>query len=318
VHPPGRYSSYNNAGYTVAGRVIEVLTGKTWHQALRDEILEPAGLRDSISLPEEALLRRAAVGHRLDDSGQLVIHQRWRLPHAIAAAGSCLCTTAADLVRFGLLHLRQGRTADGTEILSRQSVAEMQRRQATQTGGAGRGLGWNLGLRAGSRSLSHGGGTLGQSSNLVVLPDAGIVMGTVTNGPGGHAVISGIESWSLNELGLTEPPAGSADGGAANTVRLDVDAARFVGTYRRLNVETTIALEGTHLVWSSRYTGTLAEILPSPPPIRLVPVDELKLATVGPDGNPTAGYIEFFEPDDSGRPLYVLAGHVAKRVPAGD
>ena len=43
--------------------MIEKLTGKTWDQAMRERLFTPLGLTSTVTLPEEALLHAAAVGH---------------------------------------------------------------------------------------------------------------------------------------------------------------------------------------------------------------------------------------------------------------
>ncbi|WP_279581206.1 serine hydrolase [Fodinicola feengrottensis] len=62
-HPIGATWSYCNSGFVLAGRVIEKLTGDTWDAAMRARIFTPLGLERAVTLPEEALLQRAAVGH---------------------------------------------------------------------------------------------------------------------------------------------------------------------------------------------------------------------------------------------------------------
>ncbi len=67
--PPGTAISYSSVGYNVLGRIIEVLTGKVWDQALDDLLLTPLGLTRTMTLPEQALRFRAAMGH-LGEPGQ--------------------------------------------------------------------------------------------------------------------------------------------------------------------------------------------------------------------------------------------------------
>lgn len=62
-HPIGATQSYCNAGFTIAGRVIERLTGKVWDAALREQIIEPLGLTHTHTLPEDVLRFRGAMGH---------------------------------------------------------------------------------------------------------------------------------------------------------------------------------------------------------------------------------------------------------------
>ena len=60
---PGELFSYNNVGFSVLGRLVEVLRGKTWEQALVDHIVTPLGLTHVAPSAYEAILFRAAVGH---------------------------------------------------------------------------------------------------------------------------------------------------------------------------------------------------------------------------------------------------------------
>ncbi len=50
---PGEVWSYNNAGFNVAGRVIEVTSGQTIHNAFRSLVFEPLGLRRSFTRIED-------------------------------------------------------------------------------------------------------------------------------------------------------------------------------------------------------------------------------------------------------------------------
>ena len=45
--PLGKIWSYNNAGFTLAGRVIEAVTGQTYEQAVRELVLDPLGMDHS-------------------------------------------------------------------------------------------------------------------------------------------------------------------------------------------------------------------------------------------------------------------------------
>ena len=70
-HPLGATWSYCNAGFSVLGRVIEKLTGKTWDEALRERLFTPLQMEHAITLPEEALLHAAAVGHVTQDGAEV-------------------------------------------------------------------------------------------------------------------------------------------------------------------------------------------------------------------------------------------------------
>ena len=46
--PPGTRTSYSQAGYNLAGRIIEKVTGLTFERAVETLVLEPLGLRDTL------------------------------------------------------------------------------------------------------------------------------------------------------------------------------------------------------------------------------------------------------------------------------
>src|SRR4051794_33461926 len=99
ITPPGAMWSYNNAAFTVLGRLIEKVTGLGWDAALRDRLLLPAGLTSSVTLPEDALLFRTAAGHVVGEDGKPVPVKQWGMQRSTAPAGA-VCATAADVVGF--------------------------------------------------------------------------------------------------------------------------------------------------------------------------------------------------------------------------
>jgi CubicO group peptidase (beta-lactamase class C family) len=64
VFTPGATYSYCNSGYVLLGRVIEVIDGQSWDESLRERLTGPLAATQTVTLPEEAILRRAAVGHQ--------------------------------------------------------------------------------------------------------------------------------------------------------------------------------------------------------------------------------------------------------------
>src|SRR5439155_26871412 len=54
-HPLGATMSYCNSGYTILGRLIEVLRGQPWDAVLKEKLFAPLGLTSAGTLPEEAL-----------------------------------------------------------------------------------------------------------------------------------------------------------------------------------------------------------------------------------------------------------------------
>ncbi len=118
VFTPGAAYSYCNSGYVLLGRIIEVLDGQSWDESLRERLTRPLPVTRTVTLPEEAILHRAAVGHY--HCGIPV--QVWGLPRSIGPAG-LITATAGDLLTFVRLHLGGGVTADGKRLLSEARVA---------------------------------------------------------------------------------------------------------------------------------------------------------------------------------------------------
>jgi CubicO group peptidase (beta-lactamase class C family) len=59
---PDEHISYSNGGMIVAGRLLEILTGGSYHDLLRSEVYAAVGMDDSCTSAEEAILRSTAVG----------------------------------------------------------------------------------------------------------------------------------------------------------------------------------------------------------------------------------------------------------------
>ena len=63
IAPPGKAWSYNNAGFSVAGRVIEVAAGTPINRAVRDLVFQPLGLEHAGTTAGDFIVQRFAAGH---------------------------------------------------------------------------------------------------------------------------------------------------------------------------------------------------------------------------------------------------------------
>ncbi|WP_329558070.1 beta-lactamase family protein [Streptomyces uncialis] len=249
VHPLGATQSYCNSGFSLLGRLVERITGKTWDAALREQIIEPLGLTHTCTLPEEVLRHSGAVGHRKDGS----VSKVWGLMRSAGPAG-LICARAADVVCFGRGHLSGA-------LLKRPEA--MWEAQVTIPGpmpfASEWGLGWMLDTLSGRRILSHGGTTIGQSSMLWVEPESGFTAALVLNGGNSVAFEHELGTALFGELlGIEVPP---PPGPPATPV--DTDAARFAGVYESVGVKITITArdgDGPRLVMERK--GDLAETAP--------------------------------------------------------
>ena len=83
VFTPGATYSCCNSGYVLLGRIIEVIDGQSWDESLRERLIGPLAVAQTVTLPEEAILRRAAVGHQRCGTPVHV----WGLPRSIGRPG---------------------------------------------------------------------------------------------------------------------------------------------------------------------------------------------------------------------------------------
>jgi CubicO group peptidase (beta-lactamase class C family) len=226
--PPGSTVSYSGAGYVVLGRIVEVLTGTTWNQALADRVLTPAGLTHTMTLPEEVLRFRAAVGH-FDGEPTPV----WDLMPRAAGPGAFVCASAGDVVRLAKAHLEN-------TLLKPETVALMQERQVDvpdkwTVSADGWGLGWTLYDFTGTPGIGHDGAATGQYAYLRVLPEQGVAIALLTNGGGARPLSSAILRSLLGQFGVEMPPPFTPP-----AEPLEVDMAPYNGVYRREGVVITI------------------------------------------------------------------------------
>ena len=309
VFTPGTAYSYCNSGFVLAGRVIEALDGRPWEESLRDRLVGPLGLTGTVTLPEDAILHRAATGH---DHGERV--RTWALPRSIGPAGTIIAS-AHDLLVFSRLHLDGGVTADGKRLLGPDSVAAMQHQQAviplfTETGAA-IGLGWRMARWDGRLVIGHDGGTIGQTAFLRIVPDARVAVCLLTNAYQGPTLYQSLLPEVFASVGISMPPGPAPTG--ANGVRYDV--AGYAGRYERTARRYDVSVTGGHLRATAMTTSSLATLTgPQPDEVTLLPADDTgrNFLCRSRDAEPWMP-VSFGELADGTRHLFA-SGRIAPRV----
>jgi CubicO group peptidase (beta-lactamase class C family) len=91
---PGSKFSYNNSGYFLLGAIIEKVTGKTYEQVLKENILDPAGMKNTGYDHSDTLIPKRAAGYTKTADGYTnAAYLDMSIPYA---AGS-LYSTVEDL-----------------------------------------------------------------------------------------------------------------------------------------------------------------------------------------------------------------------------
>ncbi|MFH8574078.1 serine hydrolase domain-containing protein [Streptomyces sp. NPDC017993] len=247
---PGDGQSYCNAGFVIAGRIVEHMTGLSWDEALRKQIIEPLGLTHTCTLPEEALRFATALGHG-DDGAPVGV---WGLPRAIGPAG-LVCARASDVVAFGRAHLTPGALlADPQALRTAQVDVPNPHVDAQQWG-----LGWGLTTWDGQQVAFHGGDTIGQHAMLWVLPSTGTVVALLTNGGRTFNFQHALAGELFKELAHVTAPSPLAPPGRPASV----DPARFAGVYERAGSRITATVVEDALRLRTEPTGALEGLAPS-------------------------------------------------------
>lgn len=259
-HPLGATWSYCNSGFSLAGYVIERLTGGTWDAAMRQRLFTPLGLKRTVTLPEEALLHRAAVGHVDGPDGQRVPAPVWGLPRAVGPAG-LITATVADVLAFARMHLTGGLAADGSRLLSEQGVAAMADKHADlpdkHSLGDSWGLGWIRYGWDGRRLIGHDGNTIGQAAFLRLLPEQGLAVTLLTNGGKSRDLYEDLYREIFAELAGVAMPRTLTPPAEPVTA----DLTPHLGTYERAGSRIEVVEGGTLRI---TVTGPLAELTPTP------------------------------------------------------
>jgi CubicO group peptidase (beta-lactamase class C family) len=244
---------------------------------MRERLFAPLGLTHTNTLPEEAILYRAAVGHlTLEPGADPTVTPVWVLPRSAGPAG-LINSTAAEVLAFARLHLDGGKAADGTQVLSDGSVRAMQEPQIDvpdrYTLGDKWGLGWILFHWDGQFVYGHDGSTLGQNAYLRIVPETGTAVTLLTNGGNPTAVYKAIFSSVLRDVaGITVPATP-----AAPETPLELDLTPYEGTFARLNVTCELVRNeaGTGLDATVTMSGPLADLGGDPVQhAELTPVDD--------------------------------------------
>ncbi|WP_157253405.1 serine hydrolase domain-containing protein [Nonomuraea typhae] len=247
---PGEGYSYSNASTVIAGTLAARRAGTSWDLALRERVLEPLGLRHSVTLQEELPYHRVAVGHGPDGA----VVRPWTFSRASGPAGSTLCTTAGDLARFGEAFLRGPvLPAKVRQAMQEPQVTLPTRRFAEQ---------WCLGpyrRRLGNLVVhGHSGTNLGGSSTLVWTEDT--VVAVICNSPhAGYPLAAAVIEEVL--------------GTGFHDVRPDgrpvEDATPYVGFYAACDMRYEVSAAGGELLLTLRDPASGE----AGPPVRLLPLE---------------------------------------------
>jgi CubicO group peptidase (beta-lactamase class C family) len=314
---PGALHSYNNSGYSLLGRIVEVLRGKPYRQVLRERLVDPLGLRHAATRADEAILFRTSVGHlRSAVDRQQAPARRWRLPDSNEPSGAMLAMSARDLLEFARMHLRDGLAPDGTRLVSRSSIHAMRQPQTPLPKLRAGEVHWGLGTRierVGPALIAgHDGDNIGQYAMLRMLPGRDVAFTLFANGGDAGGLFRAVLDHLLAELAGLDAPRRLTPPAEPRPV----DPHRYVGRYQAMAGGTcTVEAGGPADLWLTlEPPGDLTELLAATPfRTRIVCYDGDTFVTAE-DGGPGHQAFAFLGDDGHGRAEFIHNGRALRRL----
>jgi CubicO group peptidase (beta-lactamase class C family) len=227
VYPPGRYHAYSNYGFQLAGYVVQRVSGEPFEQYLADHLLAPLGMAHSAAVQPlpAALAPDMSKGYTYRGGAYEATDFEWR-PAGPATPSGAIRATAADVAKFMLAHLQDGRYGDA-RVLGAAAAQAMHRQQFTEDPRLpGIGYGFILSDQNGERILWHDGASARFLSLLALLPDRHVGLFVSYNTPAVAPADTVAAFVNRYYPAAAPPPRPIADPGLA----------RFAGTYQSLRL----------------------------------------------------------------------------------
>jgi len=152
IFPPGESAFYSDAGYFLAGMVIEKASGQTYRQVMQ-QIFDPVEMKSSSILDKGRILKGRVATYELRD-GEL---RNWRRDwdHELPSFFGVF-STLADMARWDRA-LRRASLLEQSSQDRMWTPAKLANGQPARVFDQLYGLGWALGDVAGHRTMGHGG-----------------------------------------------------------------------------------------------------------------------------------------------------------------
>jgi serine-type D-Ala-D-Ala carboxypeptidase/endopeptidase len=177
LFPPGTATFYSNYGFDLLGAALANAGGKPYSDLLKERVLDPVGMKDTVFNLRPGDEARVMQGHNFDGSPMTAA----KTPTSIECAGG-LHTTANDMARWMKWHLdrfamtdRDLRLLDHAAYLYRDGLTAVVGLDDASPMDA-MGLGWVINLPTANRPLilQKSGGLQGSFAYLAIAPTRGV------------------------------------------------------------------------------------------------------------------------------------------------
>jgi CubicO group peptidase (beta-lactamase class C family) len=121
---PGTSWNYSNIGIDILGRIVEIVSHKSFDQFLRESIFDPLGMSDTAFVVPSEKRGRMATLYNFSTGKPERVEAQWGAAGGIPSPAGGLISTATDMLRFNEMMRNKG-TLDGKRVLSQAAVSLM-------------------------------------------------------------------------------------------------------------------------------------------------------------------------------------------------
>jgi CubicO group peptidase (beta-lactamase class C family) len=291
---------YSNLAYSVAGQVIEAVSGDRWADYVGRHIFTPLGMSSS-SVDLDAPGLATGYGRRMPDGTR----ETFGFVDARGmAAATGITSTVEDMAKFVSAQFRRG-ARGGDRILGTGSLREMHRvRSLEETWAVGIAIGFSV-SRVGEKTyVGHGGSYPGYTTHTLINLDGRVGVIVLTNAADSEPAAIARQLMStvgeaVAKRSMPKPP----------VVTWDATWARFAGLYRGRGGDAQVVLLNERLVIIFPNAPTLEN------PIALEPIGGGRFRYTARTGGGVVGEVVRFA-EENGRVVRMYTGDsFSERVP---
>ena len=162
---PGTAIQYSNTGIDIGAAIVEVVTGMKWEQYLKQEVLDPLGMKSTWFWPTDKQIKNKIELYTYKDNApaewceEKPDQQRpYNDSHVFASAGAGLWTTVNDQLKFYKMLMNLGVGENGVRILKEETVKSILACSTRPKGMEGYSLGLNAPAKDDENAwFGHGG-----------------------------------------------------------------------------------------------------------------------------------------------------------------
>jgi CubicO group peptidase (beta-lactamase class C family) len=231
---PATEFSYNNGGYNVLGSIVARVSGRSFREFVAAHIFGPLGMtQSSFRGGPVAISAHHAIGYHGDDRG-FHLAREGGIDTSAIVGNSGLFTTVGDLLRFA-------QNFGDARVGSREHLDAMQTAASLGAyGGNPFGLGLEVGVDGGLKTVGHGGGDRGIAAYLIRYPAHGLNVAVLCNLDNLNARVGTLarQVAAVHLPARPQPESREAAPPTAGPALTAAELARHAGLYRDLPSDT--------------------------------------------------------------------------------